>query len=114
MAANAGTLLAVGKSGRTYSFDLYVPDAAATYVGFNKSGLASTASPTTYTADEDMTVVDISIAAVPSALGAVFQIGQGSQNGTTLRWANQLAANPNRPKFRIGIPGGAQVSMLQF
>jgi len=115
MAANAGTLLAVGnKSGRTYSFDLYVPDAVATYIGFNKSGLAGTASPTVFTAEEDMTVVDISIAAAPTAVGAVFQIGQGSQNGTTIRWANQLAANPNRPKFRIGLPSGAQVSMLQF
>ena len=44
MAATNGTLYAIGKSGQTYSVDLAIPDAVATKVTFNASGLAATTS----------------------------------------------------------------------
>lgn len=114
MAANAGTLVAVGASGRTYTFDVYVPDATGTYLTFNQSGLAASTSPSQFTTPESMTIVDISIAAAPTAVGAIFQMGQANINGATIRWANQLAANPNRMKLRIPLPSGVQISALQF
>jgi hypothetical protein len=67
MAASAGTLIAVGKSGRTYTFDMYVPDATGTFLTFNQSGLAASTSPTHFTTPEPMTIVDVSIAAAPTA-----------------------------------------------
>jgi len=114
MAANAGTLMLVGKSGRTYSVDVYVPDAVATFLGLNSSGLASSTSPTHYTTLEPCTIVDISVAAAPTAVGAIFQNGDANMNSATIRWSQQLAANPNRPKLRIPVPGGVQLSALQF
>lgn len=114
MAANAGNLILLGNSGRTYSIDTYVPDAAATFLGLNPSGLASSTSPTHYTTVEPCTVVDISIAAAPTAVGAILQVGDASVNGAAIRWANQLAANPNRPRLRIPVPAGVQLSFLQF
>jgi len=114
MAANAGTLVLVGKSGRTYTIDTYVPDATATFLTFSVSGLASSGSPTHFTTLESCTIVDFSIGAAPTAVGAIFQVGDANVNGATIRHANQLAANPNRMKLRIPLPGGVQISALQF
>jgi len=114
MAANAGTLVLLGKSGRTYTVDVYVPDATATFLTFSVSGLAASTSPNQFTTQEEMTIVDVSIAAAPTAVGAIFQMGQANINGATIRWANQLAANPNRMKLRIPLPAGVQISALQF
>jgi hypothetical protein len=114
MAANAGTAVLVGKSGRTYTIDMYVPDAVSTFLGFSVSGLAASTSPTHFTTQEPCTLVDVSIAAAPTAVGAIFQKGDANVNGATIRWANQLAANPNRMKLRIPLEGGIQISALQF
>ena len=73
MAAQAGTLVAVGKSGKTYSVDLYIPDAVATQLTFNPNGLAGTGSPTNWRAPEDVLIVDISGAA-PTAVGFALQV----------------------------------------
>lgn len=114
MAASAGNIVLVGKSGRTYTIDTYVPDAVATNLALNPSGLAASTSPTHYTTVEPCTLVDVSIAAAPTAVGAIMQIGDANVNGAAIRWANQLAANPNRPKLRVPLPPGVQISFLQF
>jgi hypothetical protein len=114
MAANAGNVVLVGKSGRTYTIDTYVPDAVATNLALNPSGLAASTSPTHYTTVEQCTLVDISIAAAPTAVGAILQVGDANVNGGAIRWANQLAANPNRPRLRVPLPAGVQISFLQF
>lgn len=114
MAANAGNIVLLGASGRTYSVDTYVPDAVATYLTLNASGLAGAGSPTHYTSLEPCTLVDMSIAAAPTAVGAILQVGDASVNGGTVRWANMLAANPNRPRLRVPLPAGVQISFLQF
>lgn len=114
MAANAGTVVMVGRSGRTYTLDLYVPDATATNLTFNPSGLAASTSPTSWRAPEPVTLVDVSIAAAPTAVGAIFQANYTNINGGTIRWSNQLAANPNRMKLRIGLNAGDILSAIQF
>lgn len=114
MAANAGTLVLLGQSGRTYTVDVYVPDAVATFLTFSVSGLSAATSPSHFTTQEPCTIVDVSVAAAPTAVGAIFQVGDANVNGATIRWANQLAANPNRMKLRIPLPGGVQISALQF
>lgn len=114
MAASAGTLVMVGASGRTYTVDCYVPDATGTFLTWNVSGLAASTSPTHFTTVEPVTIVDFSIAAAPTAVGAIFQVGDASVNGATVRHANQLSTLANRMRLRIPLPGGVQVSALQF
>ena len=114
MAAQAGTIVLLGNSGRTYTVDTYVPDAVATFLGLNASGLASSTSPTHYTTLEPCTLVDISIGTAPTAVGCITQFGDANVNGGAVRWANQLAANPNRMKLRIPIASNTQLSFLQF
>lgn len=114
MAANAGTIVLVGSSGRTYTVDAYVPDLAATFLTLNSSGLAATTSPATWRAPENCLLKDVSIGTAPTAVGAILQLNNASANGGTIRWANQLAANPNRMKLNVPIRAGDFLSFLQF
>lgn len=114
MAASAGSLKLIGRSGRTYVVDVYIPDATATYLTFNAAGLAGTASPAYWIAPEDCTITDISTAAAPTAVGFTFLVNGANLNGGTIRWANYLAANPNRPGLALSLRIGTQLGGLQF
>ena len=107
-------MVALGQSGRTYSVDLYIPDAVATLLTFNPAGLAATTSPSTWRAPEPCTIVDVSTPAAPTAVGATLTANGANVNGGTIRWANQLAANPNRMRLNLPIAGGDFVGGLQF
>jgi hypothetical protein len=65
MAASAGTITLLGRSGRTYTISAYIPDAVATYWTLNPAGLAGTASPTSYRVPENCTLAKIDILAAP-------------------------------------------------
>jgi len=114
MAAQAGTIVLVGASGRTYTIDAYLPDATGTFLALNSSGLASSTSPTTWRAPENCTIKDVSVAASPTAVGCILQLNNANANGGTLRWANQLAANPNRMKLSLSVRAGDFMSFLQY
>jgi len=113
MAASNATLICVGKSGQTYSVDAYVPDAVATKIAFNGSGLAASTSDVYWQAPEDVFLVDISGAA-PTAVGAVLTFTGAIQSNHTFRWANQLATLSNRMKHKVPVPIGTQFGALQF
>ena len=114
MAASAGSVKLLGRSGRTYVIDIYIPDAVATYLTWNSAGLAGTASRTFGIAPEECTLVDVSTAAAPTAVGFTFLANGASLNGATVRWANYLAANPNRPTVSLPLKMGTQLGGLQF
>lgn len=114
MAASAGTFVFVGKSGQTYTIDVYVPDATGTKLTFNPSGLAASTSTDYWKAPEECMLVDVSIAAAPTAVGAAITLSGALYTGKTLRWANQLATLATRMKHKIAIPAGEQVGALQF
>lgn len=114
MAAQAGTFVFIGlKSGQTYTVDVYIPDAVATNLTFNSSGLAASTSPNYWKAPEDCVLVDISGAA-PTAVGATLTLSGALYTGKTFRWANQLATLSTRMRHKIPIPAGEQVGALQF
>jgi len=114
MAAQAGTLKATTTGGKTILIDLYLPDATGTFLTFNSNGLAGTTSEDQHIVAEDMIVEDISVSAAPTAVGASMIVNSGNIPGTAVRWANQLAANPNRPKLAFGLRKGDQIKLQQF
>ena len=115
MAASAGTLYAIGNtSKRTYSVDVYVPDATGTQLTFNPSGLAASTSPATWRPPEDVVIYDVSIHAAPAAVGAFFTLNGATLNGGTIRWTNQLDTLPNRGKLNLTIPAGGFLGATQF
>jgi len=113
MAAQNGTLTLVGKSGRTYIVDIYIPDATATQLTFNPSGIAASTSPSTLRVPEDCVIYDISGAA-PTAVGATIYNNSGAVVGGAFRWANQLATLANRQKMKIPLRAGDIISAVQF
>lgn len=114
MAASAGTLLLRGKSGKSYTVDLYVPDAVSTFLTFNGNGLAASTSPNNYRVPEDVVIEDISIAAAPTAVGATLIVDSAHLNGGTIRWANQLSSLNNRTKLAIGLRTGSIIQFEQY
>lgn len=115
MAATAGSITLIGKqSQRTYTVDLYIPDATGTSLTFNPAGLAGTGSPTSYRVPEDCIIYDVSIGTAPTAVGATLQVNGAPVSGGTLRWANQLQTLANRQKLKVGIAKGDFISYLQF
>jgi len=114
MAAQNGTMTLVGASGQTYTVDVYLPDAVATNWTFNPSGLAASTSTNYWKAPEKCMIVDVSIGTAPTAVGCIFTLSGANYTGQTIRYANQLAANPNRPRLKIPVPAGEQLGALQF
>jgi len=114
MAASNATMIGKGRSGATYSVEVYVPDAVATQCTFNPAGLAAATSATNWRVPEDVVITDIAILAAPTAVGAVFTQDGAAKNGATIRWNNQLETLANRPGIGVSIPKGTFVGLLQF
>lgn len=114
MAASAGTLvLKDDKSGRTQTVDIYIPDAVATSIAFNGTGLAASTSPTTYRVPTDCWLVDITTAAAPTAVGGSVRIDSGVVSGGTFRWADRINTLSKRADMAIPIKAGSFLSILQ-
>jgi len=114
MAATASTFVFVALDGsETYAIDAYVPDAVATNITFNASGLAASTSEKYWQAPKDVYLVDITGKA-PTAVGGILQFTGATQSGHTFRWANQLDTLATRMKHKVLIRGGTQFGVLQF
>jgi len=114
MAATNGTAVFVGASGKTYAIDVYVPDAIATKWTWNASGLAASTSTDYWQAPEPVVLVDISMAAAPTAVGGTFTVDGVLYPGQNLRWANQQNSITFRPKLNIPFKTGQRIGVLQF
>jgi len=107
MAAQNATLLLYGiTSKRTYTVDVYAPDAAGTLLTFNPTGAAASTSPSTYRVPEDVVIKDISIAASPTATNVTLNVNGNVIVGGVIRWANQLNTLPYRTPLNIPIKAG--------
>jgi len=113
MAASAGTMVLLGKSGRTHTIDLYIPDAVATYLTFNPAGLAAATSPDSLRVPEDCILQEITTATAPTAVGGTLLVNSGRVNGGTFRWADRLNTLSNRAKLAVPIRAGDFISVLQ-
>ena len=114
MAAINATLVLKGlRTGKTYSVDVYAPDAVATLFTFNSSGAASATSNSSYRAVEDCVISDISATAGPTATGFTFTANGNVVSGGVLRWANQLTSLPNRTKMALPIRSGDFLGAIQ-
>jgi hypothetical protein len=114
MAASNGTLVISGNNGKNYSVDCYVPDAVATQITFNPTGLAAATSPTQLVVPVDGYISDYAQVAAPTAVGFNIQLDSAAQPGATLRHANQLCTLATRQKLRIPVKRGQILTALQF
>lgn len=114
MAAQNASILLRGRSGKTYSPDVYLPDATATVGRFAVNSAAVATSTDYYKAEEDCVIEDLNLATAPTATGAVFTLSGAPIAAGTIRYANQLTSVQNRSKLRIPVNKGEQLGMLQF
>jgi hypothetical protein len=115
MAAQQATMVLLGtQTGRTYSVDVYAPDAAATLLTFNGSGPAASTSADSFRAPENCLIQDISIAASPTATGVALTTNGNVIVGGSLRWANQLVTTVNRKLLQIPVRAGDFIGGVQF
>lgn len=114
MAATNGTLILRGASGRTYSVDMYIPDAVATNVTFNGSGLAGAASNNYWSPPENCVITDIVAVATPTAVGAILTLDGAQYTNQCVRWANQQDTLATRPALNIPVIAGVQLGAVQF
>ena len=115
MAAIYATLIAKGlKTNKSYSVDMYVPDAVSTNVTFNPSGLAASTGTVYWNTPEPIVVIDIVANGAPTAVGAIFTVSGAQYTGQTVRWANQSNALNNRAQLHIPVQAGVQLGLLQF
>jgi hypothetical protein len=114
MAASNGTIVFGWNDGTTGSVDTYVPDAVATYLGFNPTGLAGSGSPNQLVIPKDGFIVDYVQVAAPTAVGFNVTLDSAAQPGATLRHANQLCTLATRQKVRIPVRRGQILQALQF
>lgn len=112
MAAEPGTLYAIGKSGRRYAVDVYLPDAVAGVVLFNPTGAASSTSPNYWRPPEDVTVTDLSVTTGTTAVGAAFTADGAQFAGNTVRYANHLNTLNNRPYIGWSFRGGSLIGAI--
>jgi hypothetical protein len=114
MAASAGTIVVVGQSTkRTYSLDVYIPDAVATLLTFNPSGLATTTSASTFRLPENGIIIDVTTAAAPTAVGGTLTVNGAAAAGGTFRWADRLNTLSTRAALAIPIKAGDLIGVLQ-
>ena len=114
MAAINATLVAKGlRSGKNYFIDVYAPDAVATLFTFNPAGNAVATSNASWRAPEDLLLIDISAAAVPTATSFTWTKDGAVIAGGVCRWANQGTALPNRENINIPIPAGSFLGAIQ-
>lgn len=114
MAAQNGSMVAMGRSGRSYNIDVYMPDAAATLLTFNVAGAAAATSSGTWVVPEDIVIVDYNLATAPTAVGVVLRANDAPINGGILRYASQLTTAATRAPIRIPVKGGVLLSGLQI
>jgi len=113
MAASAGTAIIQTKTGKVISVDLFIPDAVATLLTWNPSGLAASTSPADYRLPEDGVLIDVTTATAPTAVGGTLRRNSGVVNGGTFRWADRLNTLSNRARFAIPMRAGDFLSILQ-
>jgi len=114
MAAINATLVMQGlRTGKNYIVDVYAPDAVATLFTFNPAGNAVATSNASYRVPEDVLLKDIVAVGGPTATSFTWTKDGAVIAGGVCRWANQLAALPQRRDLNIPIPAGSFLGAIQ-
>jgi len=114
MAATTASLQAVGlQTGQSYNVDCAVPDAVATQWTFDDGAGATTTSPAWYSFPEDVMLIDISMAAAPTATRGRIT-SNGVPSGNVIRYVSHLYSLNNRPRIGVKVKAGNRVGIVQL
>lgn len=115
MAATAGNLVFIGKSGKKYCYDVYVPDATGTALVFNGTGLAVSTGNSQLVLPEDGAVTEyITMTTAPTAVGFSISLNSAVIHGGVVRHGNVLSTLATRVTQFIPARQGDILTATQF
>lgn len=100
MGAQNGIAHFVGRSGMTYTVNIYLDDTGGNPIRVSQAGKAGSASPTDWTPPEPVALVDIVIAAAPTVTNLQLT-RNGQPTGDVPLIAAYLASVYQRPPLRV-------------
>ena len=104
----------VGRSGKTYSLDLYVSDVNGALINWDGGAGASATSPTFWIAPEDCVLRTFSMVTGTADTEKIRLVADGKPTAHTLRYDVNLSTIATRPPLNVGFKGGTQVSAFQI
>ncbi len=101
------------RTGRIYNVDMYFSDVADALLNFDGGAGASATSPTSFTAPEDLLLVDVAVVTGGTDTKK-FQILRNNQpTGDFLRHTQHLTTAPFRSPVKLGFRAGTEVRAIQ-
>jgi len=113
MAATQGTVTFVGRSGRTYTKDLYLDDVATAPANWDSGGGAAATSAEYTTVPEPCVLADVAIV-TGAAQTKLHVTRNGVGTGNMLRHTLHLNTLAFRPSLRIPFLAGDNIALIQL
>jgi hypothetical protein len=111
--ATTGQVLLIGRSGRQYSYSVYISDVVGAFVTFSASGVAGTGSQTFIIVPEDVVLADIATALSPTVALTISPYINDLPTGNIIQDSNTLATLQARQIPHIGISAGKKLTFVQ-
>jgi len=102
-----------GKSGKTYSKDLYVSDVDAALVNVDGGSGASSTSPTDWIPPEPVILTDYSMVTGTQDTEKLQVTRDGVPTGDFLRYSIHLTTLANRPRLTIPFGARQKIAFIQ-
>ena len=103
-----------GRSGKTYSVDIYVSDVNAARINWDGGAGAGTSSPTFWKPPEDVVLEDYSQVTGTADTEKIRLVVNGRPTAQILRYVPHLTTNASRPKLNVGFTKNSEISALQI
>lgn len=109
-----GTLVFQGVSGQNYFVDCYISDVVGASGTFDSGAGAGASSETFWTAPENCTLIDFSVATGLTDTTAGRLTANGRPLQSVVRWANHLNSLATRPALNTGFAAQTRVGIIQL
>ena len=113
MGATFGTLV-LSNGSRTYNIDASIPDAVATNITWNMTGLSGTGTASTFRAPCNGVITDLILGTAPTAVGCTILVNSIPQQGGCVRYITQMINVLRRAPLAIPVKQGDIISAVQW
>jgi len=108
-----GTLTLQGKSGKNYSYSVYIADAVGTNIKFSSAGIATAASQSFLIAPEDCIIKDLSVTTGPTVITTILPFINDVSAGAVIALANAINTLAFRAIPNIGFAAGRKITLVE-
>jgi hypothetical protein len=98
---------------RVYNVDAYISDVADALVTFDGGAGASATSPSSFTAPEDIMLIDVAVVTGTADTTKMQILRNNQPTGDFLRYTQHLTTSAQRSPVRLGFKRGVEVRAIQ-